>query len=92
MPYPSLYQINTRVWLRDLAGTLGQPATLADIPGAFLDDAANLGFDYLWFMGLWQTGAASLQVVLNHPQWQQEFQAASERFFPVPTSSVPLLR
>ena len=80
MPYPSLYQINTRVWLRDLAGTLGRPATLADIPDAFLDDATSLGFDYLWFLGLWQTGAAGRQVVLDHPEWQQEFKAALSDF------------
>ena len=29
--YPSLYQINTRVWLRDLSRTLGRQATLDDI-------------------------------------------------------------
>ena len=89
MPYPSLYQINTRVWLRDLAGTLGRPATLADLPDAFLDDAASLGFDYLWFLGLWQTGAASRQVVLDHPQWQQEFQAALSDFSPADLISSP---
>ncbi len=89
MPYPSLYQINTRVWLRDLAGTLGRPATLADIPDAFLDDAAALGFDYLWFLGLWQTGAAGRQVVLDHPEWQQEFQAALSDFSPADLVSSP---
>ena len=35
--YPSLYQINTRVWLTGLAQQLGRPATLDDIPDAELD-------------------------------------------------------
>lgn len=48
--YPSLYQINTRVWLRELAETSGCPATLADIPDAFLDQVAAMGFDYVWFL------------------------------------------
>ena len=56
--YPSLYQVNTRVWLRELADTLGCPATLADIPDAFLDQAASQGFNYVWFLSLWQTGPA----------------------------------
>ena len=29
---PSLYQINTRVWLTELSHKLGRPATLDDIP------------------------------------------------------------
>ena len=37
--HPSLYQINTRVWLTALAQSLGRPATLDDIPDAALDDA-----------------------------------------------------
>ena len=32
--YPSLYQINTRVWLTELSRTLGRAATLDDEPVA----------------------------------------------------------
>jgi hypothetical protein len=78
--YPSLYQINTRVWLRELANTLGRPAILADIPDAFLDQVAAQGFDYLWFLGLWQTGSAGRQVSLGHPEWLKEFQATLPGF------------
>ena len=35
--YPSLYQINTRVWLTELSRHLGRPATLDDVPDAELD-------------------------------------------------------
>ena len=38
--YPSLYQINTRVWLTELARALGRPATLDDVPDAELDRLA----------------------------------------------------
>jgi hypothetical protein len=31
VPYPSLYQINTRVWLTELSRTLGRSAALDDI-------------------------------------------------------------
>ena len=84
--YPSLYQINTRVWLRELANTLGRPATLADIPDSFLDQIVSLGFDYVWFLGLWQTGPAGRQVSLSHHEWLQEFQATLP-VFPRPTSA-----
>lgn len=36
-PYPSLYQINTRVRLTALSRELQRPATLDDIPDAELD-------------------------------------------------------
>ena len=39
--YPSLYQINTRVWLTELSHALGRPATLDDIPDAELDRLAE---------------------------------------------------
>jgi glycosidase len=71
--YPALYQINTRVWLRELADSSGRPATLADIPDNALDRIASLGFDYVWFLGLWQTGPAGRQVALSRPGWQQAF-------------------
>ena len=38
----SLYQINTRAWLTDLAATLGRPATLDDIPDVELDRLAAM--------------------------------------------------
>jgi len=42
--YPSLYQINTRVWLTDLSEELGRPATLDDIPDSELNRFADMGF------------------------------------------------
>ena len=48
--YPSLYQINTRVWLTELSQALGRPATLDDIPDAELDRAAEIGFDWIWLL------------------------------------------
>ena len=54
--YPSLYQINTRVMLTELSRSLGRPATLDDIPDAELDRLAGMGFDWIWFLSVWQTG------------------------------------
>lgn len=72
--YPSLYQINTRVWLTELARTLGRPTTLDDVPDAELDRIAALGFDWVWFLSVWQTGLASRRISRNDPEWRQEFQ------------------
>jgi len=87
--YPSLYQINTRVWLRELSDRLGRAATLADIPDDFLDQVAALGFDYVWFLGLWQTGQAGREVSLSHHEWLQEFQATLPGFTEADISGSP---
>src|SRR5271166_3601053 len=72
--YPSLYQINTRVWLTELSRTLGRPATLNDIPDAELDRLAEFGFDWIWFLSVWQTGPGAQQVSRNNAEWRREFQ------------------
>ena len=60
--HPSLYQVNTRVWLTELSETLGRPATLDDIPDAELDRLAGMGFDWVWFLSVWRTGKAGQKV------------------------------
>jgi hypothetical protein len=71
--YPTLFQINTRVWLTDLSQQLGRRATLDDIPDAELDHLAELGFDWVWFLSVWQTGLAGQQVSRSNPEWRKEF-------------------
>jgi len=71
---PSLYQINTRVWLTELSQSLVRPATLDDIPDVDLDRLAEMGFDWIWMLSVWQTGPAARQVSRSHPQWRKEFQ------------------
>jgi len=73
--YPSLYQVNTRVWLNELARGLGRPATLDDIPDAELDRIAGKDFDWIWLLSVWQTGPASQRVSRTNPEWRKEFQA-----------------
>jgi glycosidase len=72
--YPSLYQINTRVRLTELSRTLGRPATLDDIPDAELDHLAEMGFDWIWFLSVWQTGPAGRNISRKLPEWRREFE------------------
>jgi Alpha amylase, catalytic domain len=71
--HPSLYQINTRVWLHELGVALGRPATLDDVADAALDQIAGDGFEWVWLLGVWQTGAAGRQVSRSRPEWQHEY-------------------
>ncbi|TFH21388.1 MAG: alpha-amylase [Bacteroidia bacterium] len=71
--YPSLYQVNTRVWLTDLSRDLGRRATLDDIPDKELDHLAETGFDWIWFLSVWCTGERGRQVSLTHPEWRADY-------------------
>jgi glycosidase len=71
--YPSLYQINTRVHLNALSRTLGRPATLDDISDTELDRLAAMGFDWIWLLSVWQTGAAGREVSRTDPELRREF-------------------
>jgi hypothetical protein len=72
--YPSLYQINTRVWLTELSHKIGRAATLDDVPDTGLDRLAELGFDWVWFLSVWQTGLAGQRVSRSNAGWRREFQ------------------
>ena len=71
--YPSLFQVSTRAWLRELSADLGRSATLDDIPDAALDRMARRGFDWVWPLGVWQTGAAGRAVSRSRPEWRKEY-------------------
>jgi len=60
--------------MTELARGLGRPATLDDIPDGELDQLAKLGFDWIWFLSVWQTGAAGQRVSRTNPEWRKEFQ------------------
>ena len=72
--HPLLYQANTRVWLTRLGRQLGRPATLDDLPDAELDALAASGFDWIWMLGVWTTGAAGRGISRSNPEWRREFE------------------
>lgn len=71
--YPTLYQVNTRVWIQLLSKQLNRPATLDDIPDTALDEIASLGFDWVYFLGVWQMGEAGRAVSLSNRVWLEDY-------------------
>jgi hypothetical protein len=63
-PHSVLYEINTRVDLHARSAAFGRPAILDDIPDAELDRLAALGFEWIWLLGVWETGPLSRQAAL----------------------------
>jgi hypothetical protein len=71
--FPSLYQINTRVLMQELSLSIGRRATLDDIPDGLFDQLTQNCFDWVWFLGVWQTGLAGRKVSRENKEWQGEF-------------------
>jgi glycosidase len=77
---PSLYEINTRVWLHELGERLGRVATLDDVADEDLDGIAEWGFDWVWLLGVWATGPKSTEVARVHPDLQPVYRATLPDF------------
>lgn len=75
MSHPLLYQVNARVYLGERSRALGRPATFDDIPESWLDQAKARGFDWLYFLGVWQTGPLARQVSRSDPALRASFQS-----------------
>lgn len=67
--HPSLYEINTRVFLN----ALGPGATLADIPGKYWKELRARGIDWVWLMGIWEIREKALDPHLIPPGMMEEF-------------------
>jgi hypothetical protein len=57
---PKLYEINTRVWLRQF-DTQDHRATLADVPEGYWDNLSNYGIHIVWLMGVWATNESIVE-------------------------------
>jgi hypothetical protein len=62
MRHPLLHQLNTRIYLPERSDVLGRRASFEDIPDAWLDELKALGFEWLYLLGIWQTGPAAREI------------------------------
>ena len=73
MRYPTLYQLNTRVVLGEVGRQLGRPAGLQDLSDGFLDEVRERGFQWLWPLGVWQTGQVARQRSRTDPALREAY-------------------
>jgi hypothetical protein len=64
---PHFFEINTWAWLDQLSARLGHNIDLAGVPDTEWDELAQLGFDAIWLMGVWQRSPTSRQISLENP-------------------------
>ncbi len=75
-PRPSIYEINTHLWLNELSRLYGVTITLANVPEEIWDALAGFSFDAIWLMGVWQRSPAGLALALDNKDRVRAFAAA----------------
>lgn len=78
--YPSLYQVNTRVWLNSLSAEYRRQITLDKVPDVELNRIAELGFDWIWLLGVWRMSPFSQGIARQLPELRQEFEVVLPNF------------
>jgi glycosidase len=74
--HPTVFEINTWVWLAELGRAAGHVLTLGGVPQTEIERIAAHGFDAVWLMGMWQRSPAAREVARAHAGWLAEFRAA----------------
>lgn len=74
--HPQLYEINTWPWLDRLSAALGRLVTLGSVPDSEWDKLQQLGFDVVYFMGVWTRSPIGRELARSIPALFTEYDAA----------------
>lgn len=80
--HPSIYEINTWVWLTELSAKMGRRVDLGSVPSADWDSLAKFGFDAVWLMGVWERSPAGIAIANLDEQLLKDFRQALPDFSP----------
>ena len=78
--HPTLFEINSWVWLNDLSSTYGRQVTLASVPSSEWNTIAAYGFDSVWLMGVWRRSPAGTAIANNNKSLLEDFKRALPDF------------
>ena len=81
-PYPTLYEINTWVWLNELSQKYGKPIDLSSVPSAEWDTIAANAFEAVWFMGVWERSPSGIAIANTNHGLLEDFKRALPDFTP----------
>jgi hypothetical protein len=81
--HPVIYEINTWVWLGELSRKYQRPVDLATVPEQEWDAIAALGFDAVWFMGVWERSPAGIAIANQTKGLLEDFRRALSDFYDV---------
>jgi len=75
----SLYEINTRVWLRNF-DIEGKKALLSDVPLTYWEQFVSWGIENIWLMGVWETPYSTIRNYCLEPFLLDNYKAALKDF------------
>jgi hypothetical protein len=78
--YPSIFEINTWVWLSQLSTGRGQTTDLSSVPSREWDRLAALGVDAVWLMGVWERSPAGIAIANRNEHLLADFRRALPDF------------
>lgn len=78
--YPTIYEINTWVWLSDLEQKYGKKVDLSSVPSAEWDAIGKHGLDAVWMMGVWERSPAGAAIANRNPSLLEDFRRALPDF------------
>jgi hypothetical protein len=78
--YPTIYEVDTWVWLSDLTQKFGSSVDLSCVHSAELDAIANYGFDAVWLMGVWERSPAGIAIANRNENLLNDFRRALPDF------------
>jgi hypothetical protein len=76
MQAATLYQVNTLALLTELSLSQSKQPSLDDIPDQALDSWKERGFEWIWMLGVWQTGLAAQVVSRSNSAWRHDYQSS----------------
>ena len=80
--YPTLYEINTWVWLTELSVKTGESLDLRCVPATEWDRIAAFGFHGVWLMGVWERSPAGIAISNQNKNQVEEFRRTLVDFRP----------
>ena len=86
---PHILEINTRSWLKRLEARYGHALTLAEVPDEYWQRTKELGFDAIWFMGVWKLSPVAEQTARANPEIQSQIRAIKSDFKPEDITASP---
>ena len=78
--YPTLYEINTWVWLSELSVKTGAPVDLSSVPSTEWDAIASSGFAAVWLMGVWERSPMGIAIANQNKNLVADFCTALADF------------
>src|SRR5215472_4600119 len=80
--YPSIYEINTWIWLAELSEKYARKVDLSSVPESEWDAIADYGFDAIWLMGVWERSPMGIAIANQNPELINDFRRALPDFKP----------